>query len=153
MQQAVSLSHVAGVGRCADDGVHQTRICVNSDVRLHPKMPLVAFLDLVHFRVKPPNAFGGAGCRNQSGVHHCTGLEQQALGGQLGIDYLQDLWAQLVLLEQVAKSQGADPVGNALGATDAHKVTVEVGLEQSLFSFQVRQAKPFLQTISSNRGP
>ena len=41
MQQAVSLGHVAGVGRRADDGVHQARLCVTTNVRLHAKVPLV----------------------------------------------------------------------------------------------------------------
>lgn len=48
--------------------------------------------------------------RNQSGIHHGARLKQKAKGGQLGIDDLQDLGAQLVLFEQVPKPQDADPV-------------------------------------------
>ena len=150
VQQAVSLSHVVDVGRCADDGVHQARLCVDTNVRLHAEVPLVAFLGLVHLRVTLTGAvLGGAGCRNQSGVHHRIGLEQQALGGQLGVDHLQDLWAQLVRFEQMTKSQDADAVGNSLDAADACEVTVEAGLEQSLFSPQVRQTKPLLQAVNA----
>ena len=149
-QQAVSLSHIVDIGSSADDGVHQDRLCVHANVRLHSKVPLVALLGLVHLRVTlTGTVLGGARCRNQSGVHHRAGLEQQALGGQLGVDHLQYLRAQLVLFEQMAKSQDVDAVGNTLGAADAHKVTVEVGLEQNIFGPQVRQSKPLLQAMNA----
>ena len=111
---------------------------------------LVAFLDLVHLEVTFASlVLGRDRCSDQRGVHHRAGLEQQALGGQLGVDRLQDLWAQLVRFEQMAKSQDADPVGDTLGATDAHKVTVKAGLEQSFFGSEVGQAKPLLQAMNA----
>ena len=150
VQQAMTLRHVAGIGRCADDGMHQARLCVHANVRLHAKVPLVAFLGLVHFGVTLAGTIlGGIRCRNQSGVHHRAGLEQQAVESQLGVDHLQDLRAQLVRLEKMAKSQDADAVGDALGAADAGEVTVEVGLEQSLFGSQVGQPKPLLQAVNA----
>ena len=115
-----------------------------------PKCHWLPFFDLVHLGVALTSAvLSGARCRNQGGVHHRTGLEQQALGGQLGVDDLQDLGAQLVRFEQMAKAQDADPVRNALGAADAHEVTVKAGLEQSLFGSQVRQPKPLLQVVNA----
>ena len=71
------------------------------------------------------------------------------MGGQLGVDDLQNLWAQFVLFEQMTKSQDADPVWNALGAADASEVAVEAGLEQGFFGPQVRQAKPLLQAVNA----
>ena len=115
-----------------------------------PKCHWLPFFDLVHLGVALTSAvLSGARCSNQGGVHHRTGLEQQALGGQLGVDDLQDLGAQLVRFEQMAKAQDADPVRNALGAADAHEVTVKAGLEQSLFGSQVRQPKPLLQVVNA----
>ena len=150
MQQAVSLGHIAGVGRSADDGVHQAGISINPDMRLHAEVPLVAFLDLVHLGVTLTCAvLGGARCCNQGGVHHRAVLEQQSVGSQFWVDDLQNPRAQLMRFEQVAKSQDADPVRNALGATDAHKVTVEAGLEQSFFCSEVGQAKPLLQAMNA----
>ena len=150
VQQSVSLGHVVDVGRCSDDGVHKARICVDSDMRLHAKVPLVALFDLVHLRITLTCAvFGRAGCRNQGGINYAASLEQQALGGQLGVDHLQDLRAQLVLFEQMTKSQDADSVRNSLCATDPHEVTVEAGLEQSLFGSKVRQTEPLLQTMNA----
>ena len=46
-------------------------------------------------------------------IYHGARLAQQAMGGQLGIDDLQNLRAQRVLFEQMTESQDADPVGNA----------------------------------------
>ena len=150
MQQAVSLGHIINIGRSADDGVHQARLCVHTNVRLYSKVPLVAFLDRVHLGVTLTGAvLGRARCRDQRGVHHRAAFEQQALGGQLGVDRLQYLRAQLMRFEQVAKSQDADPVGDTLGAADAHKVTVEAGLEQSFFGSEVGQAKPLLQAMNA----
>ena len=111
---------------------------------------LGAFLDLVHLGVTFASlVLGGAQCRDQSGVHYRACLEQQAMGGQFGVDHLQDLGAQLVRFEQMTKSQDADSVGNALGAADAHEVAVKAGLKQSLFGPQVRQPKPLLQTVNA----
>ncbi len=78
-----------------------------------------------------------------------AGLEQQTVGSQLGVDDLQNLGAQVVFFEQVSEPQNADPVRNALGATDAYEVTVETGLEQGLLSPEIRQAKPLLQAVNA----
>ena len=112
--QSVSLGDIAGVGSRSDDGLHQTRICVNSDVRLHPEVPLVAFLDLVHLGVTPTGTdFGGAGGCDQSGIDHGANIKQQVLGGQGGIDSAQQLQAKVVFFEQVAKPQVGGFVGQS----------------------------------------
>ena len=150
MQQAMTLRDIVDIGSSADDGVHQARLCVHVNMRLHAKVPLVAFLGLVHLRVTLTGAvLGGAGCCNQSGVHHRTGLEQQAVGGELGVDHLQDLRAQIMRFEQVAKSQDADPVRNALGTANACEVAVKAGLKQGFFNAQIRQAKPLLKAVNT----
>ena len=80
MQRAASLGHIVDVGRSADDGVHQARLCIRTNVRLHTEVPLIGLLDPVHLRVTFAGlALGRTGCRNQRGVHHRAGLEQQAL--------------------------------------------------------------------------
>ena len=71
------------------------------------------------------------------------------MGGQLGVDDLQNLRTQRVLFEQMTESQDADPVRNALGAADACKVAVEAGLKQGFFGPQVRLAKPLLQAVNA----
>jgi hypothetical protein len=150
VQQAVSLGHIVDVGCGADDGVHQAGIGIDPDMRFHSKVPLVALLDLVHLGVTlTGTVLGGTGCCNQGGVHHSAALEQQAVGGQFGVDDLKDLRTQVVLFEQVSETQNADPVRDALGTADAHEGTVEAGLEQGFFGSQVRQAKPLLQAMNA----
>ena len=45
------------VDRCGSHAVYYSRIRIHSDVRLHPEMPLIPFLCLVHLRVSPPDRF------------------------------------------------------------------------------------------------
>ena len=139
VQQAVPLGDIVDVGSRSDDGVHQARICIDPNVRFHSKVPLVALLGLVYLGVTSTVfVLGGTGRSNQGGRHYGARLEQQAVGAQLGISDLQDLGAQVVLFEQMTKSQDADPIRNSLGAADAHEVTVEAGLEQCFFGPQGR---------------
>ena len=150
VQQAMTLRDNVDIGSRSDDGVHQARICVDSDMRFHPKVPLVALLGLVHLGVTlTGTALGGAGRCNQNGIDYAASFEQQALGGQLGVDHLQDLRAQVVFFEQMTKTQDADSVRNSLSAADAYEVTVEVGLVRCSFGPQVRQTNPLLQAISA----
>ena len=48
VQQTMALGDVMDIGRRANDGVHQAGIRIDPNVRLHPEVPLVALLGLVH---------------------------------------------------------------------------------------------------------
>ncbi|TAH12684.1 MAG: hypothetical protein EAZ11_05890 [Curvibacter sp.] len=65
------------------------------------------------------------------------------------MDDLKELRALVVLVEQVTKALGADPVRRKLGATDAHTVTVEVNLGQSSCDSQVGRANPLSQAVNA----
>ena len=150
VQQRMSLGDIIDVCGSSDDGVHQTGLRVHPNMGLHAEVPLVALLNLVHLGVAfTALILGRARRSNQGGIHHGARLEQQAVRGQLGVDDLQNLWAQRVLFEQITKSQNADPVWNALGAADASEVAVEAGLEQGFFGPQVRQAQPLLKAVNA----
>ena len=70
MQQRRGLADVADVGRRADDGVHQARLIICTNVGFHAKVPFVAFLGLVHVGVAFARCiFGRAGRGNQCGIH------------------------------------------------------------------------------------
>ena len=51
MQHAVSLGDFVDAGYCADDGVYQDRASTDANLALHPRVPLLVFPGLVHFRV------------------------------------------------------------------------------------------------------
>lgn len=55
-------------------------------------------------------------------------------------------------VQQVAKAQDADPVGDALDAEQANKLPVKRGLEQGLFHGQVTQAEPLLDEVNAQHG-
>ena len=79
MQKAVSLGDIVDVGGRADDGVHQSRVCIHANVRLHAKVPLVTLLGLAHLRIALAGAvLGGAGRSNQGGIHYRARLKHQA---------------------------------------------------------------------------
>jgi len=104
VQQRVGLSDVVRVGRGGGHAVRQARVGVDADVALHPEVPLVAFFCLVHLGVaRAADVLGGVGGGNQRGVHHRVGFEQHALGCQVGVDGGQNLRAQVLSFEQVAK--------------------------------------------------
>lgn len=152
MQQAMPLDHIVDVGRRADDGVqHKTRISVHSDVGLHAKVPLLALLGLMHLRVTLARAvLAGTGCGNQGGIKHSAGLEHQAFGGQGRVDGGQQLDTQVVLFEQVTKSQNRGLVGQAHAArVKPCKLTVQRNVVQGLLHSGVTQAKPLLQEVNA----
>jgi len=107
----------------------------------HSEVPLVTLLDLVHLRITlTVLVLGGARCRNQRGIDHRAGLEQQTLRAKLVVDDLQDAWAQIMFFQQVAwtwgfaKAHKAHPVRNSVGAAQAHELPVDRHLKQSFFS-------------------
>src|SRR4051794_27362757 len=51
MQQRRRLSNVGFVGSRALDRMHQSRGNIDADMRLHPEVPLIALLGLMHLRV------------------------------------------------------------------------------------------------------
>lgn len=65
-------------------------------MRFHPEVPLVALFGLMHFGITLARAvLGRTRRRDQRGIDHCAAPEQQALGGQSGVDHGQDLDAQV----------------------------------------------------------
>eukprot|EP00952_Eustigmatos_sp_NYUAD-ZCMA_P003416 14924-Eustigmatos_ZCMA.PRE.1 len=112
MHQPCGLRHVIHIGSRADDRMHQPRVGIHPNVRLHPEVPLIALLRLVHLGVAfTRTVLGRTGCGNQRGIDHRATLEHQALGRERGIDRGQQLQAQAVALQQMAKAQDGALVG------------------------------------------
>ncbi|MEH8689191.1 hypothetical protein RAG37_12850 [Klebsiella pneumoniae] len=69
-----------------------------------PKVPLIAFLGLMHLRIALLLfVLGRAGCLNDGGIHQSALGHHDACFGQPAIDGLEQLTGQLMLLEQVAE--------------------------------------------------
>lgn len=123
VQQRGGLGHVVRVGRCGGDGVHQAGVGIGADVGLvrlcrilrfaqyrccatscarlwragHAKVPLVAFLALVHVGVALSALVLGRTRRgNQRGIDYGALAQQQTLAAEFGIDRGQEGRAELV---------------------------------------------------------
>ena len=154
VQQGVRLHHIVCIGRRRHNCVNQTRLSVHANVRLHAEVPLVAFLDLVHLGVALTFVvLGGTGRRNQGGIFDRAGLEHQAFGRQRGVDGGQQLSAQVVRFEQVAKAQDRAFIGQAGDARiELRKLAVQRDVMQSLFHGRIRQTKPLLHEANTQQG-
>ena len=104
MQQFRQNCRVGHVGRRRYHRVHQLALAVHADMRLHPEVPLLAFARLVHLRVTlllP--ILGRTGRVNDGRVHNraCRNAHSALL--QVQVDGFQNLAAQSMLLQKVAK--------------------------------------------------
>ena len=107
----MALRDIVEIGPFANDGMHQAGVGIHNDMHLHAKVPLFAFLDLVHLGVLLAHAvFGRAGRSNRRGIDGRTGLEHQAFDNQGVVDRDQQFNAQLVFFEQVANAQDGSHV-------------------------------------------
>ena len=106
IQQAMALRDIAAICSIADDGVYQVSVsnCIN--IRPHAKVPLVAFLCLVHLCVPRARAAldGAKRCISRA-INDRVGLEHQTPGDQGGVDRGQQLNVQVVLFKQVTTAQ------------------------------------------------
>jgi hypothetical protein len=154
MQQVMALRDIVDIGRSPNDGVNQARVSINTDMRLHAEVPLVAFLGLVHLRITLTRAvLGRAGRCNQRGINDRAGLEHQAFGDQGGVDRGQQLNAQVVHFEQVTKAQDGGLIRHSGHASiEVGELAVKRRVMQGLFHRRIRQAEPLLQKVDAQHG-
>ncbi len=104
MQQITQLIEVMLVGRGGDQAVGQATLGIDTNVGLHAKVPLIAFLGLMHLRIALLLfVLGRAGCLNDGGIDQGALSHHDACFGQPAIDGLEQLAGQLMLLQQVAE--------------------------------------------------
>ena len=147
----MTLRDIVDMGRSPNGGVRQARVSIDTNVRFHAKVPLVAFLGLVHLRVPFNTAFfGRTGRCNQRSIDHRAGLEHQAFGDQGGVYCCEQLNTQVVLFKQVTKSQDGGLVRQLVyGAIETGKLTVKRRIVQGLLHRRIRQTEPLLQEVNT----
>jgi len=150
VQQLVHLRHVIHVRRRALHVVHQARFLVHANVRLHPEVPLVALLRLVHLRVAlAVPVLGRARCRNDRRIDDRAGLQALALTRQVRVHALQDLRRELVRLQQPAEVEDRGLVRDVVQPAQAGKAAHHRHLVQRLFHARVAQRVPLLQEVDA----
>lgn len=74
VQQVRQHHGTAYTGGRRRHAVHQLGLVVHADVRLHAKVPLVAFPGLPHFQVTPASqVLGGGECIDSGAIHNGAG--------------------------------------------------------------------------------
>jgi hypothetical protein len=122
--------------------VHQARLSVHADVRLHPEVPLLALLALVHLRVALAAGLFLVELGAAISVASTTvpARSSKPLRCQQLVDGGQDLRGQLVLLQQVAKAQDGALVRQPISpAAQAREVAEQRHVVQRFFHGRVAQ--------------
>ena len=146
MQQRVAFGDIGHMARRAAHGVHQSRVSIHANVRLHPEVPLVALLARMHLRVALAVLVLRRTWRgNERRVHCAALLEQQALPAQQIIDSRQDAIGQLVFLQPVAKPKNGALIGQAGKLTEPGKLAVQRHVKEGFLHRRVRQAAPIAE--------
>ena len=151
MQAGLEHGHVGHLGGGADHRMHQTRIGIDTDVRLHAEMPDVALLRLRHFRIALAVAVLGRARRgNQGRIDQRALAKQQALFAEQGIDLSKDCFGQPLGFEQMAKVEDGRFIGDRIFAgINAGKGLHHRHVVQRFFHSGVGQGEPLLHEVDS----
>ena len=151
VQQFVCLRDVVRVGRCRHHRVHQPRVGIHPNVRLHAEEPLVSFLCLVHLRVARTRiVFRRGRGSDDRGVDSCSRLEKQTALRQKRVDVIEEACAQAVRFEQMPKTQNGALIRQAVNShIQTSKLAVQRHVVERLFHGRIRQTEPLLQEVDA----
>src|SRR5437763_7870632 len=115
------------------------------------RIPLVALLRLVHLGIACLVGILGRGRRiDDRRIDNRAGGHLQSLRCQVPLHFVEQLLAQIVLLEQVTEAAHRRLVGHRLAAEiDVHKTPHCQRIVKRLFHRRVRQIEPLLQEIKA----
>ena len=78
LQQRISFDHIMRVRSRSSHRMHEPRCSIRADMRFHAKMPLIAFLGLMHLWIAlATRILRRRRCGNQRGIHHGTRAQHQ----------------------------------------------------------------------------
>ena len=114
----------------------------------------IVLLRLVHLRVPfSSTVLRRTRRRYRRCIHYCASLEQQALRRQLLIYFRQHLYAQVVPLQSVPKTQNRALVGKILFALIySYKFTEHRHVIQRFFHPGIGKIEPLLKKVNSQHG-
>ncbi len=134
--------------------MHQARVSIDANVRLHAEMPLVAFLALVPVGIALAGFIFGRGRRgNQGGVDNRAFAQKQTLLGQVGVDGVEDGFGELMLCEQMAKLQEGGGIGHGVaGEINADETADGLAVVAGVFDAFVGVAEALLGNVHAQPG-
>lgn len=149
MQKCMCLRHIGDIASRAHDGMHQARRSINTNVRFHPEVPVIALLRLVNLRITLAilvlrRRWGGV----QRGVNNGPLAHYQTLFGKVSVDRIEDLTRQIFRFEQVTKLEQRRRVWRRLAAQiDADESANGLAVVDRIFNALVRQTEALLGHI------
>lgn len=149
MQQRAGLRHIVDVGGRGDHRVHEARLCIHTNVRLHAEVPGVALLGLMHLGIaRVALVLGRAGRGDDGRVHDGARAHQKALLGKMDVDLVEQCLGQIVVQQQSSELQQRGGIGHRLTRqVDAHEVAQRLAVVQRVLQRFVGQAVPLLQAV------
>lgn len=144
-----SLGDVMNVRRGGDQRMGDAAVGVNADVGFHAKVPLVAFLDLMHLGVSLA-VFVLTRTRgfDDGGVDDGAFSEQESFDGQKGVDGVKDALSQLVGFQQAAElEQGGGIRGTFPSQVYANEAADGLAIVDSIFDASIGQTKALLGNV------
>lgn len=133
MQQAVALGDDADMGGGGDDGVGQSGLGVNPDMRLHAEVPLAGLFGQMHLWVALAVLVLRRGQHSDDrGIDYRAFPEHQPTGGEMHVDSGKDALGQLVRFQQAAELEQGGGVGRRLAAVvDADEAADRLAVVES----------------------
>ena len=149
VQQRLGLGHVGHMGRRADDRMHQPRLGIDADVRLHAELPLVALLRLVHLRIALSRRVLRRRRRSDDRrIHHRPAPQEQTLGRQMRVDRREDRVRQLLVFQQAPELQQRRGIRRRLAPqVDAHEPANRLAVVNRVLDPLVRQPQAVLHDV------
>jgi len=148
VKQLLDLFDIRFVRGGCRHGVHEPRVHIRTDMRLHPEVPLVAFFRLVHLRIALARCvLRRARRRDDRRVHDAAALQHQSLAGEVGVDAAKDLRGDVVFFQQVPEVQDRRLIGRGLRHRQARKPAHGHVFDQRLFHRRIAQREPVLHQV------
>ena len=154
MQQHARLRHVHRVGGRRRQAVRQTRFGVHPDMRLHPEVPLVSLLRLVHLRIPfSPAVLRRRRRVNDARIHDRPRLQPMPERRQMHIDLLEQPHPQALRLQQVAEVQDRRLVRQRTAQAQTRKAAHRLHLVEQILHARIAQVVEQLHTMNPQHHP
>lgn len=149
MEQVRQYLGIVDIGRCGDNGVDKLSPTVDTDVRLHAEVPLIALAGLPHLRIALfLFILGGTRRADDAGIDNGTSGYLQAILLQILIHQVEQLITQVVFLHQVAELADRGFVRHRLPTeVDADELAQRTGVIESFLGRRIRQVEPVLDEV------
>ena len=148
MQQLIRGRQVVLIGGGRGKAVNQANRAIDTNMALHAKVPLIALLRLMPLRItRLISILRRAGRFDDRRINDTAFPNHQAMPGQLAVDLLEQLLAQIVLFQQVPEVQDRRLIGNP-GQANTRKTTHRLDLIQRVLHRRITQVVDHLHHMN-----